>query len=147
MYPSTHPSPTSEVLQFLKINTKQEHTCDKFQRGIRKIFFLFQGGLWKMCRIYKKFRGRFQSFCKKWYIFLEILRLISRNSLKMREVSHVCRKHFHFWARILHPFRPKIKYILFPSYTNQPIGKGPTPKKFSWFGNDFFPLPKFIFCN
>ena len=30
------------------------HTCDKFQKGIRKSFLSFQGGLSKMYRIYKK---------------------------------------------------------------------------------------------
>ena len=28
-------------------------TCDKFQRGFREIFLSFQGGLWKMYRIYR----------------------------------------------------------------------------------------------
>ena len=30
------------------------HTRDKFQKGIREIFFSFQGGLSKMYRIYRK---------------------------------------------------------------------------------------------
>ena len=32
----------------------QQHTCDKFQRGIRESFFLFQGDLWEMYRKHKK---------------------------------------------------------------------------------------------
>ena len=30
-----------------------QHTCDKFQKGIREIFLSFQGGLSKMYRIYR----------------------------------------------------------------------------------------------
>ena len=33
---------------------RKMHTCDKFLKGIREIFLSFQGGLWKMYRIYKK---------------------------------------------------------------------------------------------
>ena len=31
-----------------------EHTCVKFQKGIREIFLSFQGGFSKMYRIYRK---------------------------------------------------------------------------------------------
>ena len=45
-----------EVNIFLKFcyNSDSVHTCDKFQKGIREIFFSFQGGLSKMYRIYRK---------------------------------------------------------------------------------------------
>ena len=36
------------------------HTCDKFKKGIREDFFLFQGGFSKMYRIYRKIVNSFQ---------------------------------------------------------------------------------------
>ena len=36
------------------------HTCDKFTKGIREVFFSFQGGFSKMYRIYKKIVNSFQ---------------------------------------------------------------------------------------
>ena len=30
------------------------HTCDKFEKGIREVFFSFQGGFSKMYRTYRK---------------------------------------------------------------------------------------------
>ena len=37
-----------------------QHTCDKFKKGIREVFFSFQGGFSKMYRIYRKFLNSFQ---------------------------------------------------------------------------------------
>ena len=56
------------------------YTCDKFQKGIRKSFLSFQGGLSKMYRIYKKILIQMReiwNFGKKWYVLEEILRHIS----------------------------------------------------------------------
>ena len=50
----------NSVTSFLCVPKKIEghvedwHRCDKFQKGIREIFLLFQGGLSKMYRIYRK---------------------------------------------------------------------------------------------
>ena len=45
------------------------HTCDEFESGIREIFLSFQGGFWKMYRLYRKilgsFQGGFEIFLKK----------------------------------------------------------------------------------
>ena len=45
---------------------------DKFQRGIREIFLSFQGGLWKMHRIYKKIlyldQGDFKILVKRCFL-------------------------------------------------------------------------------
>ena len=30
------------------------HTCDKFKKGIREVFFSFQGGFSKLYRMYRK---------------------------------------------------------------------------------------------
>ena len=51
------------------MNLKQElflcknlttHTCDKLKKGIREVFFSFQGGFSKMYRIYRKIVNSFQ---------------------------------------------------------------------------------------
>ena len=36
------------------------HTCDKFKKGIKEIFFSFQGAFSKMYRIYRKIVNSFQ---------------------------------------------------------------------------------------
>ena len=42
-----------------------EHTCDKFQKGIREIFLSFQGGFSKMHRTYRKIlEGDFEILVK-----------------------------------------------------------------------------------
>ena len=38
----------------------QPHSSDKFKKGIREVFFSFQGGLSKMYRIYRKSVNSFQ---------------------------------------------------------------------------------------
>ena len=36
------------------------HTCDKFEKGLREVFFSFQGGFSKLYRIYRKIVNSFQ---------------------------------------------------------------------------------------
>ena len=36
------------------------HTCDKLKKGIREVFFTFQGGFSKMYRKYRKIVNSFQ---------------------------------------------------------------------------------------
>ena len=43
-----------EMLVGLISPSLTDHTCDKLQKGIRKIFLSFQGGFSKMYRIYRK---------------------------------------------------------------------------------------------
>ena len=38
----------------IMLKFQENHTCDKFQKGIREIFISFQGGLSKTYRIYRK---------------------------------------------------------------------------------------------
>ena len=41
-------------------NIPELHTCDKFEKGIREVFFSFQGDFSKMYRIYRKIVTSFQ---------------------------------------------------------------------------------------
>ena len=41
-------------------NLRHMHTCDKLKKGIREVFFSFQGGFSKIYRIYRKIVNSFQ---------------------------------------------------------------------------------------
>ena len=66
------------------------HTCDKLKKGIREVFFSFQGGF---SRIYRKIVNSFQGYfliLSKVVCFRRNLRAHFRESLMIREGSHVC---------------------------------------------------------
>ena len=68
------------------------HTCDKFKKGIREVFFSFQGGFQKCIEYIGKLLIHFREisyFCTKLYV-LEVIKGLISGSLSDDQGGFTC---------------------------------------------------------